>query len=516
MLQRQLGLIYLLKEKMTNLSPTNLTPGGFVQLNVPVGPGAALNGPTKVLVIANGLASAPYVPNTVYGPDVVGFVVGNHNDVVAVFGAGSEAQVGYDAFVLANPNLPVYLIAPNESTGSAATLTVTFTNAATSFGTVTSYCNGTFASTNVSSGDSTTTIATNVAATINQQVNWQVSASPSVGTVVVTAKNKGPRGNHIYFASQVGNGLTGTTSSAQSFAYLSSGSVEDVWTSTLAAISTTQFDYIFTAAEDGNVSGNLGLLNAQVVSMALAVPGLPQRVVDGYVGTEAQAAVTANLVNGVNTDLAWEKNSNYTPIQLAGHLCGCLTNGEGQSTVMLNFDGAGVRSGTESMWQFGVPFDGTKTSPTDVTAALISGLTPIATSSVGKTYVVKACTTYHVNPLSSTLDLRVTDHCIVTIGNIVRAALIQNWSDNFEGKTAAQNPQPGDKAPNELVVTPDILTASIGKVLARQVSNGFLQDYNVVSVALNSVGTFNCVVEILPVTLAHQMNVDLNSVSAIL
>jgi hypothetical protein len=168
------------------------------------------------------------------------------------------------------------------------------------------------------------------------------------------------------------------------------------------------------------------------------------------------------------------------------------------------------------MWQFGVPFDGTKTSPTDVTAALISGLTPIATSSVGKTYVVKACTTYHVNPLSSTLDLRVTDHCIVTIGNIVRAALIQNWSDNFEGKTAAQNPQPGDKAPNELVVTPDILTASIGKVLARQVSNGFLQDYNVVSVALNSVGTFNCVVEILPVTLAHQMNVDLNSVSAIL
>jgi len=503
---------------MTNLSPTNLTPGSFIQLNIPLGPGSVPDTAPSTLYIGNKVSTAPGVVNQLYGPDVVGFTVLTHADVVSTFGLGSELNVIFNAGNLNdNTYTKKYFIAAPESTGSAASATVTLTGtAATSFGSITTSAFGSQVTTAVSNGDTAATICTNIATSINTQTEWGMSASASSNTVVITAKNKGPRGNSIRFACQVNNGLTGITSSAQSFATLTGGTVEDVWTTTLANIANRTFTLIVSGAEDPSVNGNAGLLSAQITSQNLAVPGLPCRMVDGYVGTEALAASFTNTLNNVFGACAWELNSNYTPGQLAAHLAGAIAACENQSTPIFNMDGVGTRPGTEAFWQFGVPFDGTMTSPTDVVNALLSGLTPIATTSTGKTKVVKACTMYHVNPSTSTLDLRATDWCDVFIGNLVRSALKQMWSTSFNGKTAAQNPQPGDKAPNSMVVTPDILTASINKQLLRAIDNGWIQDFNVAFQSLTATGTFNYVVEIQPIILAHQFNVDLNVTTAIL
>ena len=503
---------------MTNLSPTNLTPGSFIQLNIPLGPGSAADAAPTTLYIGSKLSTAPAVVNQLYGPDIPGYTVLTHNDVVTAFGLGSEINLAYNAGVLNDSTYTKkYFICAPESTGSAASATVTLTGtAATSYGTITTSFFGGQVTTNVTNGDTAATICTNIALSINSQTEWGVTASASSNTVVITAKNKGPRGNSIRFACQVNNGLTGITSSAQSFANLTGGTVEDVWTTTLANIASRTFDFIVSGAEDPATNGNAGLLSAQVTSQNLAIPGLPCRIVDGYVGTEAAAAAFTNTLNNVFGACAWELNSNYTPLQLASHLAGALAACENQSIPIFNVDGVGTRPGTEAFWQFGVPFDGTITSSTDVVNALISGLTPIVTTTTGKTKISKACTMYHVNPSTSTLDLRATDWCDVHIGNLVRSALKQMWSTDFNGKTAAQNPQPGDKAPNGMVVTPDILTAHIGKVLLRAEDNGWIQDFNVQFLSLTATGTFNYIVEIQPITLAHQFNVDLNVVTAIL
>jgi phage tail sheath gpL-like len=506
---------------MTNLPPNNLNPGSFLQLNIPFGPGSSITAPQKTLYIGNKLASAPAVVNQLYGPDVPGFVVQSHADVLNTFGAGSEPNVAYNAGVLNDNSVTTkYFICPPESTGSAASLAVTFTGTATTFGTVVTNVAGQALTASIPSGYTFDEVASAVATAVNASVELPVSASATDAVVTFTAKNKGPRGNRIYLSCQVSGGLQGVTSSGQTAAYFSGGSVEDNWVGTLLAIANHQFDLIVSAAEDSTAEGNAGLLLAQVTEQNLAVPGLQNFMVDGYVGTEAQAAAFQADLNGVFQTTAWELNSSYLPIQLAAHYAGAIAcSFFGQSTPLWNMDATGVRTGpvdTTSFWQFTVPFDGTQTSPTDVVNALVSGLTPIVTTSQGKTAIAKAVTGYFLDTNSETLDLRATDLCDPFIGNESIYALRDMWADQFAGTTAAQNPQPGDKAPNELVTTPDILTASCNKALARQVSNGNLQAFVVNDVTLSDEGLFTAVVEVQPVTLSHQFSVDINVLTSVI
>lgn len=499
---------------MTNLSPTNLTPRATVQLNIPFGPGSGIGNQKKTLFIANKLSSGLASTDTLYGPDIAGNTIANHADVLTQAGVGSEANVNYNANVLVdNQYTTKYFIFPPESTGSQATLSVTFTGTATAYGQVNTIFGGVTLQTPVVPGMTATDIAEQVVLTVANNTEGPIEAASSSNVTQFLFKQKGERGNGVLVTCQV-QGSFGVTSTGQSAAPLSGGTVNDDWTASLAVINMSEFDYII--CPGGDVV-NTALLEAQVAEQNLGVPGLPNRFIDGYIGTEAQAAAYNAELNSVWGAVVWEgPESDYTPGQLAAHLSGCLSARESQSIVLLNHDGVGVRPGTEAFWQFRNPSSGVKTSPLDIQNALISGLTPISTSNSGRSFVVKACTSYFMNPQTSTLDLRATDWCDVTIGNLCRTALIEEWDSNFAGGVAAQNPQPGDKAPNDQVVTPDILTAHFNKVLDRQIENGYIQDYNVQFISLTPTGTFNYTIEIEPVVLSHQVNIDLNETSQIL
>ena len=391
------------------------------------------------------------------------------------------------------------------------------TTTATANGTCRVYVGDQFIDTAISIGDTASTIATNVAAQVNSQLNWAVTATPSTNTVVLTAKQKGPRSNAIRFAARIVGVGVGTTSSAQNFANLSGGTTEDVWTNALTTINSQKFSYIVSPGEDSTSSGNLGELVAQVVSNAQPIPGIRQRVFGGFTGTLGAANSFAKALNTPLCDIVWQPNSNLTPGELAAYTAGAVCVGESSAVPMLNWDYLGTTPQTAALWQVSAPFDGSTPSRSDLKSALVSGVSPVATLPGGRSSLVSLITTYSQDPTTSNLDTRVRDHSIVTV-MYLGADLMQTMiGQSFANKQAAPDPAKGQKPPTSQVVTPSLLGSAINKVITRMGDNGLLQNVQLsldaTQVVLNSPTQFGVLVQLQPISCAHQFAINLNQVN---
>lgn len=505
------------------LSTTDFVPGTYLQLNFGAGPSAGTVSPISLLLMGNATATsyaatANLVDGYIWGPDVEGFTISSETDVVNNFGRGSELHRMYKRVAKVNQGTtPVYFVAVKESTGAAATGSITFTTTATGNGAVRVYVGDQFVDTAVTTGDTVGTIATNVAAAVNSMLDWAVTASPSSGTVTLTSKQKGPRGNSIRFAGRMQGVSVGTTSSAQSFANLSGGTTADVWTNALATINPHKFSYIASPGEDSTGSGNLGELVAQVVTNANPIPGIRQRVFGAFTGSLGAANTFAKNLNSPLADVVWQPNSNLTPGELAAYTAGAVCLGESQAVPLLNWDYLGTTPKTASLWQVSAPFDGSAPSRNDLKSALMSGVSPVATLTGGASSLVSLITTYSQDPVTSNLDTRVRDHSIVTI-MYIGADLIQTMvSQSFANKQAANDPPKGQKPPTSQVVTPSILVSAVNKVLTRMNDNGLLQNLAdslaATQAVLNTPTQFGVLVQLQPISVAHQFAINLNQVN---
>lgn len=182
------------------LAPTNpdlpsswMIPGIYFKLNL-AGSGASLNSVQKRLLILGCKTSSGSKPaNTP-------IQVFQQSDVNTFFGAGSEVARMYAAAISqVGPGVcDVFCMALDEpSSGTAATHLITFATNATASGGVDVYICGYKTSVAIASGDTTSTVATNVSSAINVNTSLPVTASPSSGTVTLTAKHKGVNGNDL-------------------------------------------------------------------------------------------------------------------------------------------------------------------------------------------------------------------------------------------------------------------------------------------------------------------------------
>ena len=504
------------------LATTDFVPGTYLQLNFAAGPSAGTANPITLLLMGNCLSTSYCATNSlvdgyVWGPAVQGRTIAQESDVITAFGNGSELHRMYRQVAAVNKGTtPVQFVAVKESTGAAASLAITFATAATANGSVRAYIADTFIDTGVSTGDTATVVATNVAASINSILNAPLTASPSAGVVTLTAKQKGPRGNFIRVAAKVVGSGVGTTSSAQNFVNLSGGTVEDVWTNALATIDPLKFSYIASPGEDATSSGNLGELVAQVVAQSQPIVGIRQRVIAGQTGSLGTANTFAKAINSPLCDVVWQQNSNLTPGELAAYTAGMVCLAESSAVPMLNFDNLGTSPQTAALWQIAAPFDGTSLPRSTFVSALISGISPVQSLPNGQSMLVSLITTYSQDPVSGNLDTRVRDHSIVTV-MFLAADLIQSMiSQSFANKQAAADPLPGQKPPTAQVVTPSLLVSAVNKVISRMNDNGLLANLPASLAAtqatLNTPTQFGILIQLQPISLAHQFAINLNQV----
>ena len=466
---------------LPGLSSTNFLPAIFYQTVYAAGVPSAVIGNKKICLMGNCVSTSwaatnNFVDGYVYGPDQPApFTIQTENDVINAFGAGSELHRGFKKCVASNGGAsPIYLVPVKESTGTAASLAVTFTTSAAANGTVAIFIGDTQIQAPITSGDAVATIATNVASTINALANVPVTASPSSGVVTLTAKQKGPRGNQIRVALRIVGTSVSTTSSAQNFAYLASGATADSWTNALATINPLKFDYIVPAAEDATSSTSLGGVATQIENNVLPLVGIEQRFITAHTGTEGTAATFVQSLDTPVGDCVWEQNSNYTRFELAAYTAGMVALGESASVPQLNWDNMGASPTSQAQWQLLAPFDGTVQTQATLVAALQAGLSPVNALAGGRSSLISLITTYCLN--GSNPDYRVRDHATVTVMLVASALVKAKLAAQFSNKLIADDPPKGAKPPTSGVVTPSDIAAAVGQVFSGMYANGLIQD----------------------------------------
>lgn len=187
-------------------------------------------------------------------------------DAITQGGVGSMLHLMVQAYRAADTFGELWILPLADAGGSvAATGTIQFTSAATANGVLALLVAGVSVPVIITSSMTTTQIATAVAAAINANTNLPVTASPTTGTVTLTAKNKGLCGNDIDFRVNyygAANGEVTPTGLAFSITAMASGATNPSLSAALATIPLQSYDFIINPYNDStNMTSMTAYLN---------------------------------------------------------------------------------------------------------------------------------------------------------------------------------------------------------------------------------------------------------------
>jgi phage tail sheath gpL-like len=444
---------------LTGLSANDPVPGTYLEVNFAQGQASGSGTARTILLMGNRTSGGSATVATVYGPDTA-TPLQTEADAIALFGAGSELHRMFRRVTAVNNITSVYAIAVADAAGTAASNTIVYANAATGAGVTRVWVEDEFVDVSIASGDSATTIGTAVKNAINTKTHWAVVATDSTGTVTLTAKNTGPRGNTIRYFATITSGIATTVTNTGSV--LASGATQDNFTNALAAILSKKFYYIVPACIDAT---NLGLVNTQVLAQALPVTGIRQRWIAGSVDSLGNATTVATTLNSSRGCLVWQPSSDWTPWLLAANLAGvvALYEAENDPKPRHNFSGFGSDVNTQASWRVRAPISGTVPTRADVKSALNNGITPIQGDAQGNGYLVKLITTRSLT--SAVADYRIRDWHKVTVCDFFADAIYAKTTLQFSGFDLASDVADGARPPGSTVLTPSRYRAAVFRVI---------------------------------------------------
>ena len=456
---------------LTGLAANDPVPGVYVQIDFAQGPAAGSGGDYAILVLANKTTAGSATADTViYGPDT-DTPLQTETDMIALGGPGSEAHRLFRRISSVNKDSSVYFVFVAESGGTAASNTVVLATTATGNGVLRVWVGDEYVDTAIATGDSPTTIGGALATNINAMTHWPVTASNGAGTVTLTAKQKGPRGNWIRYMAKITSGI-GTTTTATTDAFLASGATADSNTNALATILPKRFYYIVSAAEDAS---QFGALVSQINTQAAPTTGIRQRAFAGSVDTLANATTVATGINAARAEITWSEKSPLTPAELAANEAALAALFETKPNPRTSFVNFGNDAVTSQYWKVKKSrVDSAAPTRASIKSALNNGLSPIGVNSNGTTYLVNRVTTRSLN--GSTADYRIRAAHKVTIcdffGDDAQAkATLQN-----AGKRIANDPARGARPPGPDVVTPTVVRGQMFALINDYDQNDLLQN----------------------------------------
>ena len=423
--------------------PQTLIETSFAQgvlLGNPNTPKVLLMGPKT----SSGSATAD---SQVYGPLTA------ERDVITYFGTGSSIHRQWKAFTMVCPTAPIYGLAVTESGGTQASATITFASAATAAGKVSLYLAGKYIEVAFASGDAYDTgIAEAVKNAINADTTLAVTASRLNGVVTVQYRIKGTNGNWFRIRGSITSGCT--TTCTVSAAVLGSGATDESYTTALATILASEYKYIIPAINPTTTSdARFAALSAQLVTQALPTTGIRQQCIVCTAETIGNATTFVTAYNKPRNSVLWQKNSEWEPMEVAAHMAGVRYNLETGADPGVNYDGYG--NGVNDIWF--VPCQYSQADqPTRVeqNTAISVGLTPIAASTAGKSYVVMSCTAAGADP-------RIRDTAKVTVVDRFADDLAVRYSSQWQRAKLADDPtNDGAKPLLANICTPQRLKAN--------------------------------------------------------
>lgn len=393
-------------------------PGKYFEFNNSLAVRTLPSNLQRVLVVAQKLVAGTAPADTIVQ-------VFDAETAAVLFGRGSQAHRMVKAAIVANPYLQLFVLPVADAGASvAAAATLTYTGPASAGGSVYVNIAGTEFILPVSAADSVTVIAAAVAAAINAKPDLPVTAAAVAGVVTLTARNKGLLGNSLKLAASA----AATGVAVASTAFTAGLNDPDLATSFAAAQSGGHeivcVPYLGTAQ-----------LTALRTHLNFVSGPMEQRRAIGVCSSNGTLAAATTLAASLNS----ERIS-------MGLLPGSFTPGEeiaaGYASVIAFEEDPARPLNTLTINNATVPPVASRLGRTEQEAALNNGVTPLEVGPGDLVQIVRAISTYTVNPQAiadiSWLDLttiRTMDYVAKSCRERIAARFPRN---KLSARTAAQ------------------------------------------------------------------------------
>jgi len=391
-------------------------PGKYFEFNTSLAVRTLPGNLQKTLILAQRLAAGTVAANTVVD-------VFSDAEAATYFGRGSQAHLMVRAALTANPYLALTVLAMDDAGASvAASATVTHSGTATSAGTLTLNIAGQQVMIAIASGDTAANIAAALKAQCDKQPDLPVTAAVVTSTVTLTAKNKGTQGNAVKLSTVcTATGLTVTPGT------MASGATDPTAATGLAVAFASGHNIIITAWNDAT---NLAALRTHLDNVSGA---LEQRGAIGIYGHTGSLGTATTLAGGVNSGRIsgiLVPGAVNLPCEVAAAY-GAVVDSEEDPARPLN---------TLALTGITAPPLANRLSRTEQENALYNGVTPSEVGPGDKVQIVRAVTTYTLDP-QSVPDISLLDLTTIRTLDYVRKACRERIALRFpRDKLSARTP----------------------------------------------------------------------------
>jgi phage tail sheath gpL-like len=424
------------------VSPSILTPGAYVTVDLLAGAPSPGTGEINILLIAPKTSGGNLTNDTEIRAG------GGPATAQTAFGAGSLGHLAAKLLYAKDPAALVDFAAPAPGSGSA-TISLTASGTPTADNAVDITISGRLIQAPWLNGQSATTFKTNTIALINSKTTdlFVTASDGGGGVIVLTAKTAGNVGNDVLVKAVLTAAATGTEAIAGAATPTNlTGGTTDFDVTTLIANATGK-EYHFIVLCTSNVDANLGTtsnVSRIKTSIGTVNTGLNAKLEQVIVGsTKAQASAKTGAIFA-NTGIAEHFNcinGQSLPCEFAGWLCG-LRSGA------IKIDPAANLIGTQ--------LDGLYASYQPITDrltlsqsedALTNGVTPVSYTANLTPYVVRPITTYSQDA-SGAADRRLLDTQNVDATYIVTRDVRDNVPKEFPKAKLAKDAASDAEAPD--------------------------------------------------------------------
>jgi phage tail sheath gpL-like len=429
------------------ISPSDKRPGVYTRVWLGVGLRSSADSTRHVVLFGNKTTTGTAVANVendVYSED----------DARTLFGPGSELFLMVKEAIAAWSGVTLKAIVVTESAGAAGSGTLVYLGAATAAGTAYVTVLGEEIEVPISLGDTATLIGDNVALAINAKTDWPVTAANVLGTVTVTAKNKGPRGNFLALRGRVSAGIT-TTVTAPALGYLTGGTTSDDPQAALDTLAAVQRRYLVAPYNDAT---QLAKFQTHVDTQDEPEVGHRKQMVWGAIDTLGNVTSLVTARNFARGQCGWTFNADQPPSVLAAGLASRRAAGESLS-VAHNFNGETI-PGLKAQYRMA-----DRPSSSQLVAALNNGITPLLSADDGSVYISRSITTHSRDSLGNA-DYRVLDTCKVSITDEGADRIELGFWDRYRTFNASQDPPDGEAS------APGVVTPAMCEDLSYEIASG--------------------------------------------
>ncbi len=373
-------------------------PGKYFEYNSKLAVRSLPTNLQRLLIVAQMLATGTAVVNTVVQ-------VFDSESAAAMFGRGSQAHRMVKAALRANRYVQLFVLPVADAVGGALAVgTLTYTGTATAAGAVTLNVAGSDVTVAVANGDTAAVVGANVLAALNLLIDLPVTKAAAAGVVTLTAVNKGLVGNAMRLtAASVVPGLAVAVSA------FAGGLIDPTLTTALANAFTGGHEILVVPYASGQT---LTDLRTHLAAVSGPMEQRPAIGVYGSGGTLSAATTQAGTLNSERLTAALLKNATSTGEEIAAAYAAVIASEEDPARPLNTLALSGIT----------VPAIADRLSRTEQETSLANGVTPIEWGPGEVVQIVRAVTTYTLNP-ANVVDVSWLDLTTIRTMDYVRKAV---------------------------------------------------------------------------------------------